>query len=276
MKIFDPTYSASVHHCARAHQHAYYERLTPAQLSTRLLMGIAGHAALRELYRSAWNEDVALKALREAWGEHRPLALAWLTLARMEEVIGSYLRYWREREPYRTLVLCEEPLTVTSGGLTIGGIPDRIVDDQGKLWVIDTKFTTGYLENLKTKLRFGHQLRTYCLLASEKIGQEVTSAVADIVRVTDKKTEFVRVTYDYTPDQLTETLAWHKAAELLDLRRADFGGDLPQNPGVHCKFCDFAQLCEVSSPALREGRKKMYYRVKPKVNGLLASGADMS
>lgn len=273
----DHTYAASLHHCQRMHQHRYYEGLEPVQPSTRLLMGKAGHAAIQALHQKGSDPKPALDALWRVWGDHKPTDLPWLTLSRMESVIEEYVKHYRDREPYRNVLVCEEPLIATIDGLTIGGIPDRIVDDVGKLRVVDLKFTTGYLENLKTKLRFGHQLRTYCLLGAAKIERPITSALADIVRITDKKTEFIRQVYDYTADQLAETLEWFKSAENreesdLNLRKWDETYNLPQNPGVHCKYCDFAQLCEAPK-ALRKGRKRMYFRVVER-KGQLASGAD--
>lgn len=288
-KIYDHSYLLTLAECPRKHFYRHRLRLIPREGGPAYMTaGSAMHLALAAYYENGMDLDAALATLRENY-TLRPFGnFEYLTLGHLETVMKGYDARYRDREPYRVIAMIEEPVTGTTAGLTplaIGGIPDMIVEEDGKKLVLDHKNTTGYLgDNLYNKVKFQHQMRIYCILATQLLGESVTGAVVNALYIgkyassaSSKAAKFDRYRFDYTSDQLEETEQWISTTVAAEHH---YSGGMeseheelwPQCGGVQCGFCEFATLCE-APPRLRPALIRVRFQPRPE-GGILASGAD--
>lgn len=144
--------------------------------------------------------------------------------------------------------------------------PDLLLRSASGLRVVDHKTTSSYLgSRMYNEARFGHQLRLYAMGMGTLLGKPVLEAMINGVHAGKKAssdsfkgTRFDFYTFDYTPDDFEETIAWYRAG-VEEMKRIEELS--PQNPGSHCGYCDYGELC-TKPPAFRPTLMKLKYGSK--------------
>lgn len=299
-----PSYSrlSALHRCRRFYYHRYVQRLQRQGSATRPLAGKAGHAALDVLYRKGYDAiDDAHRALIAAYGDHVPSdpKLQYLTDTHLMGVVVQYVQRWPEDDvdfqPLRLrpqdvspaalvsfegelddegyMIMAETPMQVRlASGQVVTVVIDLVVrNSAGELWVVDHKWSTGYLGGGMTNRHVvSHQLRLYVLAVQALLGS-CAGAIVNAVYMGEQANNarsnalrFDRYPYDYTEGQLQETLEWaQRTGDWAVSEEAIFGADESmwlQNDQAHCSECDYLPLCEVS-PAMRTNRINALYQI---------------
>ena len=286
-RIPDFSYLNPLVECEQKWYYKFIEEWDPKEESVLLKAGRAGHGALAEWYhpRSMYSRECALDALHVLYEGTVPRGkYEYLTFGHLETIVKNYHDYWLGKCPWDVVQRIEDPIIAKIDGVEFGGIPDLMVEEHGELLVVDHKFTTSYLGgHLYNRVKFQHQLRKYCLLASEEYDTPVRAGAINAIYMGDKASNsdskamrFDRYRFDFTEEQLEETEIW-----LLELNRratehrrytVTDDDEFPQHGGSHCGWCEYRPLCE-ASPPLRDGIKNASFK-KREVTGLLRSGAD--
>jgi RecB family exonuclease len=286
-------------HCDRRYYHSYVEGIEPKDdTSARLHAGKCGHVGLDTLARTG-SLDAATEALREAWGDYKPLGDdSYLTCGHLEGILHNYTEtynaeVWKpiplklsdlnqaalvehecEVTPEGVVIMSEASFVVKlSNGMPFIVRPDLIVEDAEGLRVVDHKFTAGWLGQLWSREKHSHQLRLYAEGMSALLGQPVRLGAINAVFMgkqalndKSKAQKFDRFLFEWTEEQMWESLDWverKRAAEHELLKGSDPGERwFAQNPGSACSWCPYARLCEASPGRPRELRKIREYRSK--------------
>lgn len=264
--------------CAHKYMLQKKERLERPGLSLPMHSGSAIHEALKVLYKTSWDEESALVALRAEWGDVKPplgAKHAWLTIGFMEERLRAYMR---EREESPTALELGTALTdVTEeriihawpnadGELVeVEGLVDLPLRDGRRYLVVDHKCTTGWVnDHWAKRFRVGMQLRLYAALLTNLTGHVFDGGYINAIYLGEKaldppKTWLKRksapsrlIRIDFTPHQMEEAHAWVRGLQAQQRFHME-SGFWPRNEQACDDYggCEFLDLCTAPSEAVR-------------------------
>lgn len=275
--------------CAEMFRLSYVEEIEDPSVSLPREAGSAIDAALNYLYVTEWDLEGALEALRASWGDTRaPLGAkhAHLTLSFLEERVAVYMA---EREASPTILEEGEVISEFSGEMhsfdwpnsegelvRVRGIPDFALRSDGKLWALDVKATTMWVNDYWfMQFRVGNQLRIYAAMLQNLLGERVTGGLINAVYMGEKAldppeawerrksapSQLKRI--DFTQDQIEETWRWVKGLELQE-EMHHLTGFWPRNEKACGNYggCDFLPLCTAPSENMRRALMMTQFRRK--------------
>jgi PD-(D/E)XK nuclease superfamily len=281
------------HLCPQKYAYRYEEHLVPVdrKRDSPILFGGAIHKALETLYRGTAFDKVKcpLGPCARCKGNEIPrFAAIFLanylddpddpreirTVDRGLELLGMYLAKWR-REPFKVLAV-EVPFELSyethdrvDGDLTfkyIGRI-DLIIDYDGTPMTVDHKSTTRFGMVFDSSFKLSGQFTGYMKGGSKIINQEITSALANALRVTTKidDASFARIFTHRTPEEFDtwENELRHVASEIVRMRETGFWPkSAPFACGAYNRICEYYPLC-ISAKQTRETLKQAAYEYLP-------------
>ena len=287
--------------CWRKYKYRYVDRLEPKDAvdPPYLHAGSVGHKVFHFWYTEEWNLEAGIELAREEWGDYKPKGKhSYLTLGHFELVLEEY---FEDRSKNPTALEAEGdigsrlgaeeavefvwPHSKTGEELKLGGIPDLPTAFASQNYIVDNKFTTGWLnQQWASNFQLGHQFRIYCAMLKHTTGVEYDGAYVNGIYMGEppksgwKKVKSVQNKllgpFRYTQEHLDETWEWVKAHQ-THRELCEASGTWPQNE-KSCGYyggCDYLDLCE-RSPKVRPAIKQMLYRIKEEPDGSLVSGAD--
>lgn len=277
------------HLCPQKYAYRYEEHLVPVdrKRDSPILFGGAIHKALETLYRGTAFEKIAcpLGPCARCKGNEIPrFAATFLanyiddlddlreirTVDRGLELLGMYLAKWR-REPFKVLAV-EVPFELsyeTYDLLTfkyIGRI-DLIIDYDGTPMTVDHKSTTRFGMVFDSSFKLSGQFTGYMKGGSKVVNREITSALANALRVTTKidDASFARIFTHRTPEEFDtwEAELRYVASEVVRMRETKFWPkSAPFACGAYNRICEYYPLC-ISAAQTRETLKQAAYEYLP-------------
>jgi hypothetical protein len=300
--VLHPSHSrcACFQDCKRKYYYRYILGARKRGAATRALAGKAGHAALDVLMRNGYDDiDNAHRALIALYDTHVPeYELAYITTEHLMAIVVNYCKHWPQDDddwlpqPLHlhslspavshwqgtvdaagVMMMQESPMIVQIGDTTATVVIDAVVRRaDGKLWVVDHKFTAGYLgKNVLNKYLVSHQLPLYiaalkAALPEERVGGAILNAVYmgdKAVNPLSNALKFERYVFDYTDEQIDESVDWHRRTQAV-AQAAESGllaeRDWVQNDNAYCAGCDYLALCEVGA-SMRPARLAAHFEI---------------
>ena len=272
--------------CPQKYAYSKGARLELPGTGMPLHTGSALHEALRILYRERWHYEDAREALREAWGDVKPPIGSphpWRTWEFAEEVLKLYMK---DREENPTILESGEPLThlveertvfdwPNRHGeiVTVEGIPDLPLRVGRRHFVVDHKFTTGWINDWwLQKFRMGNQLRIYAAMMTAVEGHVFDAGLINAVYIGEKaldppekwegrKSSFSLVhRLDFTPEQVEEAWRWVRGLQAQQ-EFHEREGFWPRDETSCSNWggCEFLPLCTAPSEMARKSRMLTRY-----------------
>jgi hypothetical protein len=209
--------------------------------------GTAGHAALA-VWHSDYDPQKAMNAAWEKWSlDGYKQDEDWQLL---EDALNRYFVWSKANDTFKMVepeykfeIEYEDPL------ITFVGYIDGIVEEQGKLWLLENKFWKRVdITNIEMDMQ-----ATLYLLAAGIMGKEVNGVIYNIVRIGDlkpHKTDPIFVTEPVVRKLLHRNLAGLVHVQQEVLRQAEEmiayqkGGTPYRNPTKDCTWdCSFYAPC---------------------------------
>lgn len=294
--VLDYSSLATAAACPRKFKHKYIDYLESPEKPVPMHAGSAMHAALHALYTDVWDLEVAIYAMREAWGDFRTppgSKHGYLTLGHLEIILADYME---TRDPtelgqvksaaqYAEKAVVFDWPDADGNLLRLGGMLDMTAEISGQKFIIDNKCTTGWLNDYwALNFKIGHQFRIYAaamqVLTGEVydgvyingvyIGQPPKSGWKNVKSVPSK----LFGPFYFTPAHLAETRAWAQTwANSIEMWKAT--GHFPQNERACGDYggCPFMDLCDKPAELVKNAHARRNF-VRRKDFGVLVSGAD--
>lgn len=292
----DYTALSTAAECGRKFKHKYRDRLRERTPNVPMFAGQVAHVGLDVLYTHAWDIDLAIEAMRDEWGDFKPLGKhSYLTFGHLSIALRNYFED-RSENPTALEGAAYESAEDTfifdwpnaDGELvTVGGKPDLPCEIASQRYIVDHKLTTQWVNTYwALRWKLGHQFRIYCAAMSNLFERSYDGAYVNGIHMgkaaADEPTKWKKRKsspnrlfgpYDYSRGKLEETWqwvnTWQRTIELWDeldhwpqdeTSCANYGG------------CEFMTLCE-KSPVVRNAHaSREFERWEPL--GKLLSGAD--
>jgi len=244
-KIFGASHSkmATYRRCRQQFHWKYINKYFPPS-SMGQARGTAGHAALATWHVS-YTEDLATKAAWENWsnagfGDNQD----W------QQLYQALLRYyvWSKQHDTFVLKVAEQKFDIE---YEVEGIPamfngfiDGIVEDSGKLWLLENKF---YKRMDNSSLDMDQQVSLY-LLAAHLLKYDVQGVIYNMVRVGDTKiavTEPVVRRKIYRSSAGLSKIQDEMLTQVREMMIYELKGGAPyRNPTKDCSWdCSFYAAC---------------------------------
>lgn len=183
-------------------------------LSPSLAYGKAWHVALETHYKSGGDRELTRFMVQASWQEHG-VEGDYRTLERCLLDYDRYREKWGAdpaREVGRTLGYPEHPMVEISTDAAGEGLIhsyvgkiDRIIEDQGLLFVEDHKTTSRLDSNYYRSFDLSNQMMGYTYLAQKLLpGEKVVGVRINLAHVIKTGTKFERQLFTFTREQIAE------------------------------------------------------------------------
>lgn len=259
--------SAAGYHFVQAYQNCkrkfywqYVKGLEPIHKAPAILLGTAGHVGMEAWYEQhkmgsttskkvKFAIDAAIGNLEEHYDEYYDPSKFEVHKRQLRDTFQQYgLQY--DHEPFRVISL-EESLEVTLkyGDLFTGRVDLVTLRDDGRVMIMDHKFTSWSLHNFKRAVQASDQATAYTLLWNKNHPKRPASGVIfNLIRNYQGKIDFLQVPV-YRAQADVEVFESEVSENLRDLsqRAIDPEATWPKNTD-HCfsynRACPFLDLCQ--------------------------------
>lgn len=252
----NPSYSRmqTWNHCPRKGYYRYALNLQAKDESWQAQLGKVGHAALAARYSGGSVTD----AIEDAWEPMLGMP-DWATKYHIMNIMERYDAFWNRRGDFEDVLGVE--LEVGPSRL------DMAVRRPDGIWIVDHKWTTGWLANVFGRMELTHQFRVYGMAYEEQYGEAVQGGILNAIYMGDRAStdafsgsRFEQRDYTFDAGALLETEVWMRsAAEREEAYEGKGEMEHPQNTSLMCKWCDYQPLC-----AAPPNRRQSLVRVKYK------------
>jgi len=260
--------------CPRKYYYRYEKHLVPTdgKRDSALMFGGAIHRALDTLYRGTAFDKVKCPVCQDGCFRCKGNPISRIsatflvnytddtedpkeirTVDRGLELLVGYLTKWR-REPFRVLEV-ERPFELIFDPYGrpfkyIGRI-DLIIDMDGIPMTMDHKTTTRFGMVFDAGFKLSGQFTGYMRGGSRLIGREITSALANALRITTKidDSSYARIYTYRAPHEFDE---WETEVQLAvdSIRKMQASGVWPKSApfacGAYNRVCEYYALCIAS------------------------------
>ena len=219
--------------CALQYKYGYVLRI-PSPPNHNLSFGISIHNTLHDFYANLMFGEVSLEKLLELYENNwNPLGYADEEHRRLRFESGKDLlkKFWKDNKKLKNKpIALEKSFKLKIDGVPFIGKIDRIDPlEDGGVEIIDYK--TGNVKDQK-EVDKDDQVSFYAIAAREALGLNPKKLTLYFVETGEK------VSTTRTDKQLEE-----KKRETKEVMQNIRDGKFQPNPGMHCKWCDYKDIC---------------------------------
>jgi putative RecB family exonuclease len=229
--------------CPRQYRYSYVDEI-PSVPTAPLVFGRVLHECIRFAQderletRSLPPADRVLAEFDALWGktlqEERPYCSQGKSaLAGYAKSGREMLRlFLREQDGRPAPLAAEFPFEVEAGGHALCGVIDCV--SEGETGLVITDYKSGRRKPSAEELERDLQLTVYAFAASQVFGRQVEK-IAHIYLKDGSVAELERDARDF---------GWLLDEVLPHVARGIQAERFPLSPGLHCKWCDWRELCQ--------------------------------
>ena len=219
--------------CALQYKYGYILRI-PSPPNHNLSFGISIHNTLHDFYANLMFGEVSLEKLLEIYEKNwNPLGYVDEEHRRLRFESGKEVlkKFWKENKKIKIKpIALEKAFRLRIDGIPFTGKIDRIDSlEGGGVEIIDYK--TGTSKNQK-EVDKDDQVSFYAIATKESLGLNPKKLTLYFVETGE------RISTTRTDKQLEE-----KKREAMEVMQNIREGKFQPNPGMHCKWCDYKDIC---------------------------------
>lgn len=246
--------------CKRKFYWQYIEGLEPIYRAPAILLGTAGHAGMEEWYR--WHKqgastskkvkfaiDRAIEDLESRRDQYYDMGKFETHKRQLKDTFQQYALVYDE-EPFKVIAIEEsEEVSLKYGDIFTGRIDLTVMRNEGRLMIMDHKFTSWSLNNFKRAVQASDQATAYTLLWNRNHPQKLVSGVIfNLIRNYQGSIDFLQVPV-YRAHADVEEFEREVSENLRDLaqRVIDPEATWPKNTDQcfsYNRACPFLELCQ--------------------------------